>query len=425
MQRAAVRLVGVSVAIALAAGSAVAARPGERTGSTRRMAVRRQGVRRVRSLRASAGRVLRRAMFWRNPVRANRTELAAVDRLIAGLHAKGDHVEISLKGSTLYRTLAAIDRGKRPRYTDVDLAIHGVRESDALHAVKRAFPEVDLARDVVRKPAFLHGVTHVQVEVPATATRRALQLDLSLFEPGQSDASARRSFPGVSFTKMRLAIPAGTRLSDLLRRTWIRGGRGVPELRDPDRTGTSDIRRGLLRVNPISTARARLPEGLFHGMYLIGKRAGFRFHRGTAKVYREMPAEELVRFLAGDGPGSDLARVRTGYLLSAFRTDAGRDPRSTLEVGREVELWGKVLPGMDAVTSNAARWHRTVARVDAAYRSARQPGAAPERTTREWVFGALLSELATPAAAGRAITHLSLEPEQRARILRSYDHHHR
>lgn len=138
-----------------------------------------------------------------------------------------------------------------------------------------------------------------------------------------------------------------------------------------------------------------------------------------------MPAEELVGFLAGDGPGSDLARVRTGYLLSAFRTDAGRDPRSTLEVGRQVELWSKVLPGMDAVTSSPARWRRTVARVGAAYDRARQPGAAPERTTREWVFGALLSELATPAAADRALTHLSLLPDQRARILRSYDHHHR
>ena len=39
----------------------------------------------------------------------------------------------------------------------------------------------------------------VQVEVPVTITRRALQLDLALFESGQSDASARRSFPGVSW----------------------------------------------------------------------------------------------------------------------------------------------------------------------------------------------------------------------------------
>src|SRR5262245_41123480 len=168
-----------------------------------------QGPRR----RASAGRVLRRVLFWRNPVRANRTELAAVDRLIAGLHA----------APALYRR-----RPRDPRRPRVGRAA----------AVKRAFPEVDLAHDVVRKPAFLHGVTHVQVEVPATSARRALQLDL---------------------------------------------GRGVPELRDPDRTGTNDIRRGLLRVNLISTARARLPEGL-------------------AKLYREMPAEELVGFLAGDGP---------------------------------------------------------------------------------------------------------------------------
>ena len=375
--------------------------------------------------RLQGGRAARR-----DPLAAHLPVLASLDRLTAGLHRRGDGVEIFLKGGTLRRVIAAAGRGEPPRFDDIDLVIVGLPVPRALEAVQRAFPEVDPARDLVEKPGFLPGVRHVQIEVPPGWRRAALQLDLAIYEPDQR-AAARvlaEPYPGISFAKLKLEVPRGARLSDLLRKaSRPASARRMRELRDPDGTGRIDLTRGWIRVRRLAGQDDRLPEGILQGMYLVAKYGDLRLAPETEALYRELGAADYTRFFAAEGLPPGRAAVRTNYLLSVFREDAGRDPARALELGRSVGLWGKVLPGMERVSRDEARWRRTVARVDRAYR---QASAQPGRLGRAWVFGALLAELPSEAAARRALSRLSLPQSAtpgaratRAEILAAYRQH--
>ena len=89
---------------------------------------------------------------------------------------------------------------------------------------------------------------------------------------------------------------------------------------------------------------------------------------------------------------------------------------------------------MGAITRDEARWQRTVDRVaDAHALSTSKLAGGDEngRWNRAWIFGALLSELPSRAAAESAIRFLRLPEGQRAsppfgreQILAGYDHYH-
>ena len=180
-------------------------------------------------------------------------------------------------------------------------------------------------------------------------------------------------------------------------------------------------------VRAVSEQRERLAEGVLQSLYLVGRYGQLGLTQETAAVYRELPAADYRAYFAAEGLPRSCAVVRTNHLLCVFREGPGRHMSRALQLGRAIDVWRKILPGLERVTADDAAWCRTVRRVERAYL---QATAQPDRLGRSWVFGSLLADLPGVAEARRAMSLLAIDEYAepgvracRADILRSWRQH--
>lgn len=335
----------------------------------------------------------------------HRDKVAALDELVDRLHgARSGGVRIQLTGSTLYDTVAGIDRGTQPTFADVDLRIAGAPAQVVLATVRQVFPQVKAA-DIEWAPSYAEGVEHVQVMVPSPRGP-PMQLDLSIYERGAEELDKPHQW--VSFAKLKLEVPEGVSLGRLLEDASRRESAvGLSALKDPSRRGIQDLvdRRLRVSVEP-GMPRARLPEGLLHALYLVGKR-DLAVAPETERLYRRLPARAFRRFFDARLAGRELAAVRARYVLSAFR--ANRNVERALDLGRRTGFWAKLFPSLRAPLSDETTWRSMLETMREAQGEmlARAGGDGEEgRWTRAWLLGALLSPIADVAQVRRELARL-------------------
>src|SRR5690606_29693297 len=162
------------------------------------------------------------------------------------------------------------------------------------------------------------------------------QLDLAIYPPAHAEAARilRRPFPGVAFGKLKLDFPRTERASIVLGRlTRVSRARRVATLSDPDWLAVVDVVDGGLRFVPVGGSGERLAEGIMQSLELMAKARRRSVGPRTAALFRALEAPDFRAFFAGAGVPRARREVRTGYLLSIFRENAGGSPARGLEVG--------------------------------------------------------------------------------------------
>ncbi len=343
---------------------------------------------------APSSRVVAPRVARRNPLLARSwRRLRSVDALIEGIHASADGTRVQLTGSSLYETVGGLERGTSPTFRDIDLRVGGASVDAVLSQVQRAYPDVDLARDVVIEPGYEPGVSHVQVAV-GSPRGPPTQLDLSIY-PDAAALDAPHQW--VTTAKLKLEVGRGERLSSLLHTaSHFEGARGMRQLRDPSGTGVRDLANGVLRVHVEPTARrGRAVEGLLHTLYLAGRDRSLRVHPSTLRRMNTTSTRTLRRFFDPRRAGRSFAAVRARYVLGVVRR-TGRNLRRGLSLARSTGLLARMFPSLARVTSDPATFDRTLALVESAVPDAQLD----DRLARARRLGALFAG-ADPAAVQR------------------------
>ncbi|MCC6746898.1 MAG: hypothetical protein IT371_04520 [Deltaproteobacteria bacterium] len=334
-----------------------------------------------------------------------RDTLGARQRLAAGTSQAGprlDDLDLGLDvSSAVERTRAAMRqrpplfaRRRSPEQID-RLAVERV-VAEVIRTVRAHFPEVRARGRITRKPSYRPGVVHVQFETRG-ADGRAMQLDCSLYT---QRGAYRRPHQYISVAKLKLAVPPGARLTDLLHElTDFEAARRMPELKDPAE-GTRDLMANVLAVRRERTQSPRLTtpdlmHGALHALYLLNRRE-MEIDPESVQAIRELTPRGVRGFFQGGT--ADQQRRRALYVFSPFRVGEGRRSfRVVAEIGAELELWPKVFRGLAVVVRDGARWERTLARLEFAHAHAERVRLAQGQGSVGWarVFAvaALLSDL--------------------------------
>ncbi len=297
-----------------------------------------------------------------------------LDGVVSRVHSYAKDARIQFTGSFVYAGATH----------DIDIRLVGISVEDAIRSVRNSFPGLKPI-DVREKAPYLEGVRHVQVDLK-NAEFANTQLDLSVYEnPTLFD----KPHQWITFAKVKLEVRPGAKLSHVVRRIEKKRTVENEHVLDPSKTGMKDLQRGRLKVHQETGAsQARLPEGLLHAMYLVGKPRPLEMGLDSIRLYQEMGAPVLADFFSPALHGEKIAGRRFGYILSSFRVQSDRTIQRSIELGRRTGFWRKVLPEMSRVTSFVKAWRLVSRRVKLAQTSARLSG-----KSRAYVFGAFLSEL--------------------------------
>ena len=379
---------GIAASTSFAGARPASTRSIKRTKMLKGASSGRRGTRKAKpashkkSSKGSKGKLLNRLVRRKAP-RSNKTQLSPakkrnlfrrIDKIVSHFHHIGKGTRVQFTGSFAYAGFTH----------DIDMRVVGISAEDAIRKLTRTFPELKAA-DIEEKAPYMEGVRHIQADI-SRAGYGETQLDISVYESAEL---FEKPHQWVSFAKVKLEVGARQKASHLLRKIEKRPFRQDPSLVDPSRGGVEDFYNASISIfQEPGSDLSRLPEGILHAMYLVGKPSEFKVERASLEIYKNMDAATLAEFFSPSTHGDSMAGRRFGYILSAFRVEQNRNTRRSLELGRDSTLWNKVIPEMSSVTHNSSKWRIVGRRVEHAKKKAAKNGG-----SRAYVFGAFLSEL--------------------------------